>query len=586
MSSILLDSLTPHTLAEQIADTWMSWDSGRQKWKDRYAELKEYIYATSTAETTNSNNPYGHTTHVPKLTQIHDNLGANYADALFRGRNWFAYDPANEADNDAQKRRKIHAYISTKHRLSKFKQQMKLALQDWVQCGNAFGEVSYTIAQSKDPKTKTPRVSYQGPVFKRINPLDIVFDYTAESFEKSPKIIRSLMNIADLLIQAEEDPASANWDRSVIESVKQIRSVVNQLGPTDTQKEIQRQYDGFTNAYNYFTSGTVEVLTFYGDIYDNLTQELHRNRRIMVVDRRYVLVNEDIQSLDGKPYIVHSGWRKRSDNLWAQGPLDNLVGMQYMIDYWENAKSDAFDKILQPDRVIVGNVEVERNGPVTNYWIDDAQGSVQNLAPDVNALNADNQIAIKEAQMEAFAGAPREAMGIRSPGEKTKFEVAQLLNAAGRMFQTKLDQFEEEFIEPVLNFELELAWLHLSGSDVAMTFNDDMAVEDFLTITADDLSGSGRLSGRGAQHYAEQAVLVQEMSNFQNILQGDGELAIHFPAKRRAEVYAGALGLDRYGMYVPFGGIAEAAEREQAIAAAQSGADTGVAAVGALTPQE
>lgn len=45
----------------------------------------------------------------------------------------------------------------------------------------------------------------------------------------------------------------------------------------------------------------------------------------------------------GKTSIVHAGWRYRPDNLWAMGPLDNIVGMQYRIDHLENLKADAMD---------------------------------------------------------------------------------------------------------------------------------------------------------------------------------------------------------------------------------------------------
>jgi hypothetical protein len=51
--------------------------------------------------------------------------------------------------------------------------------------------------------------------------------------------------------------------------------------------------------------------------------------------------------------------------------------------------------------------------------------------------------------MEKMAGAPGEAMGFRSPGEKTKYEVQRLENASARIFQNKINQFEEQIIEPI-----------------------------------------------------------------------------------------------------------------------------------------
>ena len=48
--------------------------------------------------------------------------------------------------------------------------------------------------------------------------------------------------------------------------------------------------------------------------------------------------------------------------------------------------------------------------------------------------------------MEMLAGAHREAMGIRSAGEKTAFEVQSLMTAAGRNFQPKTAPFERLFL--------------------------------------------------------------------------------------------------------------------------------------------
>lgn len=569
MSTILFEGLEAHSLAEQVANAWVTWDAGRQKWKARYSEVLQYIYATSTADTSNAANGWSHTTHIPKLTQIHDNLGANYAHALFTG-DWFAFDPATEEELDASKRRKIEGYIRTKHDQSGFVLEIKKCLQDWVQAGNCFGRLDYVREVVSDVDGESPAETFSGPRLSRISPLDIVFDYTAQSFDRSPKILRDVFSIGDILTKFEDSNQSLRWDYTVIDQLTEMRRRVCVARPEDTYKTLQRQYDGFGTAEAYFKSGTVELLTFYGDIYDNATGELHRGRQITVVDRRWILSNVEIATLNRKPMIFQCGWRKRPDNLWAQGPLDNLVGMQYLIDHLENARADAFDKILTPDRVIIGNVEVEEEGSVTTYYIDDGQGSVHNLGPDTNVLNADNQIALKEAQMEAYVGAPREAMGLRSPGEKTKFEVQQLGNAASRMFQNKIEDFEKEFVEPLLQGELEISYRFLSLVDVARTFNEDLAIDEFLSVTKDDLRASGKLKARGASHYAQKAVLVQELQQFQQILAGDQEMRLHFPAKRRAQVFEQALGFDRYKLFEEFGAVAESVELQQAQGAAQS----------------
>jgi len=97
----------------------------------------------------------------------------------------------------------------------------------------------------------------------------------------------------------------------------------------------------------------------------------------------------------------------------AMGPLDNLVGMQYRIDHLENLKADVFDLIAFPPIKQKGYVEDWNWGPGEKIFMAE-DADVESLAPDTTALNADQQIHELEMQMEEMAGAPKEAMGIRS----------------------------------------------------------------------------------------------------------------------------------------------------------------------------
>jgi len=133
---------------------------------------------------------------------------------------------------------------------------------------------------------------------------------------------------------------------------------------------------------------------------------------------------------------------KRQDNLYAMGPLDNLVGMQYRIDHLENAKADAMDLAIHPPLGVSGNVEEFSWGPGEVIDMGD-DGNILELGKSLQAvIAAQNDIQAMENKMEEMAGAPRQAMGIRTPGEKTAFEVQTLENAAGRIFQEKVNNFE------------------------------------------------------------------------------------------------------------------------------------------------
>lgn len=576
MANITLHSgLEEHALATQITNWFTSKKSGKQEWENRVKENIEFVYATSTRETSD-HGEWSNSTHIPKITQIHDNLSANYTDALFGGRDWFEFSAGDEKENTVEKAKAVKAYLETKHDWNDFVSVMGKLLQDWVQTGNCFARVEYVrIVETNEDDEEA--VVYEGPRVVRISPYDVVMDYRAESFDESPVCIRSIKSRSELIRDAEEQP-NLGYDPEALESILEIRRVLGEHKAADINKLSQQQFDGFTSAADYFQSGDVEILEFIGDIYDEQSGELLKNHIITVADRRFVLRKRPLNSIDGRRQIYHCGWRDRPDNLWAMGPLDNLAGMQYRINHLENARADAFDQMLSPDRVHIGNVQIEQDGPVTNYFIDDGQGNVFNLAPDSTVLNADFQIERLEAQMEAYAGAPREAMGIRTPGEKTKFEVAQLQNAAGRMFQHKLGYFERNFVEPVLNGELEISQRSLNTVDVVKTIDDDLGVTEFLQITKDDLTSKGKLKARGASHFAKKAQAIQELQAFAQALQQDPEMKVHFPPKARAKIWATALDFGD-NFYAEFGGLAEAMELQEMQMAAEAEVDRTAASV-------
>jgi hypothetical protein len=199
----------------------------------------------------------------------------------------------------------------------------------------------------------------------------------------------------------------------------------------------------------------------------------------------------------------------------GMGPLDNLVGMQYRLDHLENLKADVFDQIAHPMVVVYGMVEDFEWEPGGRIYADQ-DARVDIVRPDATALNADFQITQLMENMEELAGAPKQAMGIRTPGEKTAFEIQALENAAGRIFQQKIQKFEEEFVEPLLNQMLEVARRNIGPLEQVKVLNDDFAIQEFLTIKPETLQQRGKLYPVGARHFAAQAQIVQNLLGFIN----------------------------------------------------------------------
>jgi hypothetical protein len=236
-----------------------------------------------------------------------------------------------------------------------------------------------------------------------------------------------------------------------------------------------------------------------------------------------------------------AGWRPRPDNLYAMGPLDNLVGMQYRIDHLENLKADVFDQIAYPVIKIRGDVEDFDFAPGARIYLGE-EGDVGYLQPDATALQADLQIQLLENKMEEMAGAPRQAMGIRTPGEKTAFEVQSLQNSASRIFEHKTAHFERTFLEPILNAMLEVARRNMNMSDTIRVLDDATGAILFRSITKDDITAKGKLVPVGARHFAERARRVQNLTQLYQLKLADPTIAPHLSGKEMAKIMAEELG--------------------------------------------
>lgn len=546
--------------AEFIAHTWFMYNSQRQTKIEEWKELRDYIFATDTSTTSNSVLPWKNSTTLPKLCQIRDNLHSNYISALFPNDDWLRWEAYDSDSASREKREAIQAYMSNKAREGGFRKIISQLLYDYIDYGNAFATIDFEASYREDVEGKKVK-NYVGPKAIRISPLDIVFNPAASSFESSFKIIRQIKTIGELKAMGEDNPDDA-FLQSALEKRNKMVVHCNTYGIEEDHKGDGYLADGFGNWQEYLQSGYVEVLTFYGDIHEQETGELRRGRVITVIDRMWVIRDDPMPTWFGHAPIYHVGWRTRPDNLWAMGPLDNLVGMQYRIDHLENLKADAMDLAVMPPLKIIGEVEEFTYRPGEEIHID-ADGDVQELGRNAQwVIASENQIQLLEQRMEMYAGAPREAMGIRTAGEKTAFEVQQLQNAAGRIFQEKITTFETELLEPTLNAMLETARRNLDHNDVVRSINSDIGVATFLEVSKEDITASGVLRPIGARHFAAQAQLLQNLSGVFNSQVGQ-LVAPHVSGKNLASLLEDVLGVNRFELFRPNAAVFEQQETQR-----------------------
>ena len=573
-----------------IANMWTTWNNGRRHQIDAWEELTQYIFATDTRHTTNNKNPWSNSTTLPKLTQIRDNLYANYIATMFPKRRWLKWEGVSRNDEDAKKTTAIKDYMMWAVNQLQFKEEIKKLVLDYIDRGNCMATVEWVDESQEDPRTGI-KLGYIGPRIVRISPLDIVMNPIAPSFSKSPKIWRSLMSIGEAKEMLERMSATET-DRELADNVFEYLLDVRDSATAYGDYGIDALDDsfsiaGFDTFRHYLQSDYVELLTFVGDIYDRENNEFLKNHLVVVLDRHKVAVKKPYPYPLAEIPMYHAGWRVRQDNLWAMGPLDNLVGLQYRLDHVENMKSDILDLTAYPVVKIKGSGAVTdfEWGPMEKIFVD-ADGDVDLLVPDVNALNCNIEIATIESRMEEMAGSPKEAMGFRTPGEKTAYEVQRLENAASRIFQNKIAQFEEQIIEPLLNAMLVLARENLTETQIR-TVDEEYGFVDFSTITRADLSANGRLKPIAARHFAEQAEMIQNITNWaQGPLGQDPAIQQHFSSVKLAEMIEDVLNLQDYDIVTPYIRISEASEQQRLMQSAQEQNMVEATTPSGLTPDD
>jgi hypothetical protein len=558
--------LTPDSMADEISTLWDRFKSARSSWEAEMVEIRNYKYATSTRTTEVDQADFKNSTTVPKLSQIAMNLQANYNAHLFSNPNWAQFEAFNADAAGKESKDIVEAYVRTKARRKDYEGVLNKNLIDWIDTGATFAQQRY-ITETYEDSNGHAKMLYQGCVLEKINPEEIVFDVTASSFKKARKIIRKTYGLGDIRALIDEDAATP-FTHEILEEMRSTRQSVRSSGITGTHSGIDWKTEsltkaGFGSLLEYMQGDTVEVLEFYGDFYSIESGEYLKNHKIIVADRRKVISMEPIRSRNGSQYIYYSGWEDRPDNLMGMSPLARLVGMQYKLDKLENQRADAFDRIINPAIVEKGDVEFYGiHGAPGGRYVVDEQGDVTELNLDAKVLNADFQMQNTMEIMEEMAGSPRNSSGFRTPGEKTKFEVQFLENGANRIFRTKTNKFEKEFIEPILNDMVELALDNLGETDLVSTESTEFSTQEFLAVSKSDLNISGTLRARGSRLFAEKANALQNLLGIFNT--GAAELIKpHVSRIKLAQSFEELADLKELGIVIPNIGIQEDAQSQQ-----------------------
>ena len=549
---------SPDSKASHIAGKYMEWQSYKSEAMERWKETEAYIYATDTTSLPGGD-VFDHTTHVPIVHELRDELISIMFSTILPNEDFLGWIPFDKESSTQDKRRKALAYIKNRHALNGFRKTIDKLITDVIDYGVCFSQVQYVDYSGTD-SSGVPYPGYAGPVVKRFSPYDVTMDPTAARFEDTPKIIRTLLTMGEFISLAE----SQGWDQEEVAQIVEKRGTYGTVDFSDNKKNKQYTPDGFGSIEQYYTSGMVEVLYFYGAIFDDYEGKLIPDRCVVVADRTCTLSDEECKD----PMSFMGSWKPKQDNLWAQGALDQIIGINFQINHRENALSTSIDRFIYPDRVQLGDVEISydpRNGSAV--YLAPEGGGVQDLSPDATVLSYDNQVEKLTAKARMALGLPPSVMGFRSPGEKTAFEVQSLNDGAFRSFIHKAERFELDVVEKIVNSELKVGRDNIQ-SIMQVEAIGSGGVPSMLNVTQKDLTSNGKLVPWGARRFALQNKQMNTLNMLANSNLGQ-LIGTHLNTFTLAKVVEELGGFNEFGMISEFAAIEEQFKQQQLANTAQ-----------------
>ena len=543
--------VTPAEKAEFVTRLWTEWDAARDPAISKWREIEAYRYATDTNSLPNAKGAFTHSTHMPVAAAIAQDLEAILLQVVMPHEDWFTFEPMDSLAARKDQRKTIVSYLKNRHALNGYTDEVAKLRSDLVTYGNCFSQVFHAN------ESRGEQGGYVGPRVRRVSPYDIAFDPTAVDFSCTPKVIREIVTLGEL---------KRRGDAGILDSetVDKLLHGRGNFANSDAGEDKNEQYVplGFGTYQQYIQSGFIELLWFYGDVYDQENIELHESQIVVVADSEEVLLEDTIRTSTGKPHIFQSVWQKLPDNLWGQGPLENIIGLNYQVNHRENAKSEALDRLIYPDKIYQGDVEEmydDETGQMT--YLAPEGGGVQELAINTQFFSFDLHIDRLQHSARAAARLPSDLTGFRSQGEKTLGEVTALTEGGMRGFIDKAADFERSSLEKHLGAEIELAYDNFGAAFKVPNKNEGGFIE-MLNVTKEDLAVNGILIPRGAKRFARKNQMLSTLTQLSATPLAQ-VIALHTSGKGATELVNELLETHDTGLFEEFAQILEQGEAQQ-----------------------
>lgn len=552
-------------MASQIAQRWDEFRTDKHPMEERWQAVYEMLFSSRFERGMD----YQSKAVFPKVTQMSDILRSSIKAAIIPNERFFEFQATDREDSTKMVRDNVYAYAKSKIDTRGFDPLLDDLIMDWCITGNMFA-TAYVHHEFQDGPSG-PELVYSGPAWMRINPEDIVFD-PSMPVSKSWIITRKMAHIGEIARQIEERPDMVEAAQK-FETLLDNRSRVQGLSDHDYRTAFRNSVDGLAKSAKSQRDNLdqVEVLEFRGDIWDHNERKLHKGRRIVVWDRQIVAFSS---VLDTRGHgIHHVAYRPRPDNSWGQGPFENMEGMQRFVNSLMNSAADNINFAATPVFEVSGDIELPEDEVIRPGDVIRSGGrseSTFNIKQfDTNAAQVAANTAFQLISlMEEMSSIPREAGGVRSPGEKTAFEVQQLGSAASRMFSEAAKRCEINVIEPLINDCIELARKYGDTLDTIRVLGEDKTVR-FLQLDRQSLGRTGRLRVKGARHFAETQQKLASLAQGLPVMQALG-VSNHVDDWKAAQMFSELLGIDDFGLLSKHAAIFANSERERMMQTAQA----------------
>lgn len=550
--------MSDRQIASLITDRWVTLWEQRKKLRSMDHEVQEYLHATSTKGTANQKDHegQGHTTNIPMLYKTKEMLVALYMDMIFPSTSYMKW--TGQAAVDKKTVSKGQATAEYMRKKMAYRPNAKAALQlitDFVERGRVASLTGFERVM-RENKVGTKDVYYEGPTIKRLHPESYVFDVTATDVQSTPKIIRQVYPMAQIMRMHED--GSKIYTKEIMNKLTSRRRESQAGFSEDRAKYITMNMHGLGNYSAYLQSGNVEVLVFLGDLYDNVSNTLLRDQHILIVDRADVLYQETSTMITGDNFHYHV-YEPFENTLGGLGPLHKVVGLQYALNHTQNMKANAVDLEVKPPTKFMGGDATQEIEPGARL-IMDTDEDISFLNVQTQALQLNNDQSFTMGMYEQVTGIPSELSGIRTPGEKTATEHNSIISSGQRIPLTKAKYFEQFFWEPILQSMLEIAKENMQGTDFVAILNTETGQQDFMEVGRDDLAASGDIAPIGARGLAEESRALREFLEItQNPVMAQ-LLQPHISGKQLARKVEKSLNWEHSGVLRDFVQLTEQAE--------------------------